>query len=212
MDNKLSTIQRAVLDALRGFEPQAVLTGGGALVGYYFGHRETRDLDFFFRDRGTLEDIPVLVEGRLRAAGFDVSSAVVSPAFRRFDVRLGDDVLEVELVADPVAAVTPPGEVEDGIVADSPYEILVNKLNALLGRAAIRDLVDVQVLVNSGLDLNAALKDAGKKDGGFSPPTLAWVLEKLPVRKLALDAGFDPDSLDTWRDTLRDLLLSADAD
>lgn len=207
MDSKLSTIQRAVLDALRGFEPQAVLTGGGALVGYYFGHRETRDLDFFFRDRGTLEDIPLLVEGRLRAAGFDVSSAVVSPAFRRFDVRLGDEVLEVEIVADPVAAIASPNEVEEGIVADSPYEILVNKLNALLGRAAIRDLVDVEVLVGAGLDLEAALRDAARKDGGFSPPTLAWVLEKLPVRKLARDAGFDPEALEAWRDTLRERLL-----
>lgn len=208
MDAKFSSIQRAVLNALRGMEPRGVLTGGGALSGYYFGHRATRDLDFFFRGRVTLDEVPVLVESRLRAVGIHVHLAQSSPGFRRYDVTYGDETLEVDLVAEPVEAVRDAMEVEPGIYVDTPYEILVNKLTALLGRAAIRDLLDVKVLVDSGLDLNSALQDAARKDGGFSPPTLAWVLESLPVRKLAKDAGFDPEGLDAWRKELRARLLA----
>ena len=164
MDAKFSSIQRAVLDALRGMEPRGVLTGGAALSGYYFGHRATRDLDFFFRGRVTLDEVPVLVETRLRAVGIHVHLAQSSPGFRRYDVKYGDETLEVDLVAEPVEAVRDAVEVEPGIYVDTPYEILVNKLTALLGRAAIRDLLDMKVLVDSGLDPHSALQDAARKD------------------------------------------------
>jgi hypothetical protein len=140
----------------------------------------------------------------------DVRVAQTAPSFRRLEVRREQEVVELDLVAEPFAALAPPREVEAGLWADSPHEILVNKLNALLGRSAIRDLFDVRALVASGLDLDAALRDAAKRDGGFSPPTLAWILDALPVRKLAADAGFDPDALAAWRDVLRQRLLEVD--
>jgi hypothetical protein len=40
-----------------GIDPHWTLTGGGALAGVHLGHRETRDLDLFWRSR------PELVEG-----------------------------------------------------------------------------------------------------------------------------------------------------
>jgi hypothetical protein len=46
--NRLSAIQERVLVALAALRPQWTLTGGGALVGFYTMHRETRDLDLFF--------------------------------------------------------------------------------------------------------------------------------------------------------------------
>lgn len=64
---------------------------------------------------------------------------------------------------------------------------LANKLTALLSRWAVRDLVDVRALVAAGEDLDRGLLDAARKDGGFSPPTLAWVLGTVP------DAGLGPD-------------------
>jgi hypothetical protein len=97
---------------------------------------------------------------------------------------------------------------EPGLYVDSVHEIFVNKLNALLGRAAIRDLFDVQQLLAAGGDLDAALRDASRKDGGFSGPTLAWVLESLPVTRLARDAGFEPEPLEAFRLTLRERLLA----
>ena len=60
----------------------------------------------------------------------------------------------------------------------------MTKLCALLGRSELRDLIDLQVLLKSGGDLQRALLDAANKDTGFSPLTLAWVLRELPVELL----------------------------
>jgi hypothetical protein len=193
---------------MRDLEPRPVLTGGAALAGFYTGHRDTRDLDLFFRGRTALDEIPLLVESRLRDAGLTVTVAQSAPGFRRLHVRSTDEAVEIDLVAEPVPAIAEPLEVAPGLYADSPYEILVNKLTALLGRAAIRDLADVQALLDLGLDLDEALRDAPRKDGGFSPPTLAWVLASLPVAKLARDAGFDPEALEATRQRLRERLLA----
>lgn len=76
----------------------------------------------------------------------------------------------------------------------------MNKLTALLSRWAVRDLVDVRALVASGEDLDRALRDAPAKDGGFSPQTLAWVLDTLPTNEL------DP-TLRSLRDELAVRLL-----
>jgi phosphoribosyl-dephospho-CoA transferase len=45
------------------------------------------------------------------------------------------------------------------ILVETPHQLLVNKLCALLSRSELRDLVDVRVLIESGLDLTRALAD-----------------------------------------------------
>jgi hypothetical protein len=75
------------------------------------------------------------------------------------------------------------------VQVDSLHEILVNKLTTLLGRAEVRDLVDVRALLEAGLDLAAGVRDAPKKGGGFSALTLAWVLTSLDVEPLARELG-----------------------
>jgi hypothetical protein len=101
--------------------------------------------------------------------------------------------------------------VAPGILIDSKHEILVNKLTALLGRSAIRDLVDVGALLDDGGDLDLAITQAGEKDGGFSPPTLAWLLGELPVEALARSSGLDPGPLVDVRDRLVERLLRGHA-
>ncbi|MGE3844180.1 MAG: nucleotidyl transferase AbiEii/AbiGii toxin family protein [Vicinamibacterales bacterium] len=64
-----------------------------------------------------------------------------------------------------------------GVVRVDPAdEIFANKICALLGRAEIRDLVDVMALEQSGLSLERALLDGQRKDGGLTPAQLAWVI------------------------------------
>lgn len=45
--NRLSPLQRDLLEAFFRHESRFRLTGGAALAGYYLGHRETADLDLF---------------------------------------------------------------------------------------------------------------------------------------------------------------------
>lgn len=190
--DSLTPLQRRILRVLAPLAPPWTLTGGGALAGVHLGHRETRDLDLFWRDRRELGLSARDAEGALRADGLDVSTLRTAPAFVEFRVSDGQGTCVVDLVAEPFGPVEPPQRVlVEGtpIAVDSAHEILVNKLTALLSRSELRDLVDVKALLAAGGDLERALRDAPKKDGGFSPLTLAWVLKGFTPEPLARVLG-----------------------
>jgi hypothetical protein len=95
------------------------------------------------------------------------------------------------------------GRVE--ILVDTPHEILVNKLCALVQRSELRDLVDVRGLLGAGGDLERALRDAPRKDGGFSPLVLSWQLEGLDLGAMGRAEGLtehEVAELDAFRTTL----------
>lgn len=77
------------------------------------------------------------------------------------------------------------------IQVDTMHELLVNKLGTLLHRAEVRDLVDLHALLERGGDLGRALRDASKKDGGFSPIMLGHLLHGFPLERQAKIAGLD---------------------
>jgi len=212
--DKLTDLQHRVLDALDGFEPPFVLTGGGALAGVHLRHRGTRDLDLFWRHHEKLNDLPDRVIEHLTAHGLSVSTLRSAPAFVELRVADEHSSVVVDLVADASYAADPPQSHRVGnatILVDSPREILANKLCTLLGRAEIRDLIDVEALLASGADLETALADAPSKDGGFSPLTLAWVLRSVDVPHLARTVGLDEKEgarLDAFRQSLIERLIS----
>ena len=190
--DRLTPLQRRILRALTPLDPSWTLTGGGALAGVYLGHRTTRDLDLFWRERAALGRTVADAQALLRADGLGVVVLRTSPLFAELRVSDPSDVCVVDLVAEPGSALEPPRPATiDGteIYVDSMHEILVAKLTALLGRTEIRNLVDVQALLAAGMDLTAALRDAPRKDGGFSAMTLAWVLHSFDPRPLALALG-----------------------
>lgn len=198
MDSRLGRLQRRILDSLAGMG--WALTGGGALAGFHLGHRETRDLDLFWHGRASLDRLPEEVEARLRADGLEVLRLQTAATFCRIRVSDGTEAIPLDLVADVTPCIEAAEELEPGVFVDTPYEILVNKLTALLSRWAVRDLVDVRALEASGLQLERALEDASRKDGGFSPLTLAWVLDTIPLGELDED-------LRRYRETLVARLL-----
>lgn len=212
--DSLTALQHRVLEALTGFEPAFVLTGGGALAGVHLKHRETRDLDLFWRPQERLGELPRQIEERLVAHGLSVATLQSAPSFVR--LRVADDASSVilDLVADLAHTADPPALRQIGeaqVLVDSPREILANKLCTLLGRAEIRDLIDTEALLAAGQDLDVALADAPLKDGGFSPLTLAWVLRDLDVKSMARAVGIDDASaarLDAFRQSLIDRLIA----
>jgi len=211
--SRLSPLQERVLDALEGVAGDWTLTGGAALAGFHTGHRETRDLDLFWRSRSELGDARDEVAARLRAAGFGVEIAQAAPAFARLLVRSVEETLVVDLVAEPVAAVEPAVEVERGgrkLRIDSAHEILVNKLCSLIQRSELRDLLDVEALLGHGGDLGRAAADAPRKERGFSPLTLAWVLRELPIEAMGRASGLSSEGAaraSAFRDGLVDRIL-----
>ena len=179
----LTPLQHRVLEVLSGIEPPWTLTGGAALVGFHLHHRTTRDLDLFWH------------------------------GCERLLVSEGSDRVVVDLVAEPVETVEPPEPATLGavtVLVDTPHEILVNKLCALLGRAELRDLVDVHALINRGEDLVRAVGDAPRKDAGFSAVALAFVLRGLPIDALAEVTGLggpERREMEDLRDALVEKLL-----
>jgi hypothetical protein len=183
--DRLTALQRRILGVLAGITPRWTLTGGGALAGVHLGHRETRDLDLFWRNRSELGTVVADTVSALRAVGLDVHVLRTAPAFSELRVSDGRDACVVDLVAEPFAAIEPPEQaVVEGtaISVDSKHEILASKLATLLERSEARDLVDLKALLDAGGDLQAGLRDAPKKDTGFSPLTLAWVLKDFDPR------------------------------
>lgn len=205
----LTPLQDRILLVLSGVGGDWTLTGGGALAGFHLGHRTTRDLDLLWRDRSALDALPGEVAAALRSKGLTVASLQTSPAFHRFHVSEGDEVCIVDLVAESIAPIEHPVKMmvaDRTILVDTAHEILTNKLCALLSRAELRDLIDVKALLEAGGDLTRALADAPRKDAGFSPLTLAWVLQGLDLQTLARFANLGPAETEALAGFVRSLV------
>ena len=209
----LTALQSRILRLLADVDPPWTLVGGAALAGFHTRHRFTRDLDLVWSGREELGVVRRKVGDRLRKAGLDVTDVQTAPAFARSRVADDDDVVLVDLVAEPFLPPLPPETVEvegASIRVASRRELLGDKLCALLERAELRDLDDVRALLETGGDLERALADAPAKDAGFSPLTLAWVLQGLPVARLAAAVGLNDaaaERLALYRDRLVSRLL-----
>ena len=212
---RLSSLQQRILEALAELQPTWTLTGGGALVGFYTKHRETRDLDLFFHHQTSLGTVVGDASERLASAGLSVASLRSSPTFAQLSVGDGSDTVVLDLVADP----TPIAEVASQqvigstkILVETPHQLLVNKLCALLSRSELRDLVDVRALLDAGGDLLRALPDCPKQDAGFSPLTFSWAVKGIAIDKLARALSWPTDEIDalsTFRDDLVDRVVGA---
>jgi hypothetical protein len=206
--SKLSPLQEQVLIALSGLQPAWTLTGGAALAGFHTKHRETRDLDLFFHHESTLGSLVADATHALQAIGMTVSSLRTTPTFAQLAVRLDTESVVVDLVADPTPIAEPAQPFAVGnatILVETPHQLLVNKLCALLSRSELRDLIDVRVLIESGLDLTRALADCPGQDAGFSPLTFAWSARALPIRRIAAAQGWsnlEIEALEQYRDDL----------
>jgi hypothetical protein len=184
-----------------------------SLASISVGHRTTRDLDLFWRNRDELGTLPHTAEQRLAQEGLSVTRLQTAPAFVQLQVSDGNSVIVVDLISEPTSGIE---EAErhmigrEEILVDSPRAILAEKLCALLERSEVRDLVDVEALLQRGESLEVAIADAPRRDSGFSPLTLAWVLRDFNVRELAAVAGMDgkvADRLDEFRKSLIDQLI-----
>jgi len=212
---RLSALQVRILHQLAGLQPAWTLTGGGALAGFHTRHRETRDLDLFFRDQQVLGSIVDDVRQRLELDGLQVTILRTSTMYSQLDVRDEGSSIVVDLVADPTPIAEQPlltavGDRE--ILVETPHQLLVNKLCALLSRSELRDLVDVRELLTSGEDLERALRDCPRQDAGFSPLTFGWSMRGLQIERLGTALGVgqvEIRALEQFRDDLVDRVVAA---
>ena len=179
--DKLTPLQRAILDAFFRVERRFFLTGGAALAGFYLGHRPTLDLDLFTLDPAAFETGRRALEEAAAFLGAAVAVRQRAPGFERYVVSLAEESVVVDLVLERVHQVTDQKRQVGTISVDPVEEILVNKLTAVLSRAEERDLIDLLFLERSGLKIEDWLPAALRKDGGCTPAALAWVLSDVSV-------------------------------
>jgi len=201
--SRLTPLQADLLGAFFAREKRMFLTGGGALAGFYFGHRDTEDLDLFAAPGLDLEGPASALAAAAAACAATLQSLTTYPDFRRFLAVRGDEHCLVDLVIDRAPMVDPAKVTFGEVRVDTLREIASNKVCTLLSRSEIKDLVDLRALVEAGVDLDQALSDAERKDGGVDPATLAWILDQVSITPEAiLPGGVDPGALLAFRDRL----------
>jgi nucleotidyltransferase AbiEii toxin of type IV toxin-antitoxin system len=197
--DRLSELQKLVLEAFFARESSFYLTGGAALAGYHLGHRHTTDLDLFTLDAKAFERARHVLHEVTEALGASVELVQDAPGFVRAVITSDRDALVVDLVREHSFQLHPDKPRVGVIAVDPPDEILANKLTALVGRAEERDLVDVFALERAGLRVEDALPAALRKDGGCTPANLAWLLSEITIPDGAPLAGdTDAAELRAW--------------
>jgi len=179
--DKLTALQRALLEAFFRIERRFFLTGGAALAGFYLHHRQTLDLDLFTLDPAAFETGRRALDAAAAELGATVAVRQHAPGFERYVVSGRGESVVVDLVLERVPQTAGAKRVIDSVSVDPLEEILVNKLTTLLSRAEERDLVDLLFLERQGLKAEDGLPAALEKDGGCTPAALAWVLSEVSI-------------------------------
>jgi hypothetical protein len=174
-------------DFLRAFFAQTkdfFLTGGSALGMFYLEHRLSYDLDLF-----TMSDIDWFRTSQtLRAAaertGASLESITATPHFHRYSLARGSDKEIIDLVMEKTPQVDVEKKIIDGIIVDTLREIGTNKMCTLLGRSEIKDIIDLYFLDAEGFHIWEHLEDVGKKEGGFDPGIVSFLLSEIKVHEI----------------------------
>lgn len=201
--DKLTSLQRDLLQAFFRHERGFYLTGGAALAGFYLGHRETDDLDLFTGEEEAFERGRFALQGAADSLRASLAVRQEAPGFRRYVVSRGNEAVVVDLVWERVPPAYPEKGEHAGIRVDPAEEILINKLTTVLSRAEERDLVDLMCLEKAGYRVEPALPAALAKDGGCTPAALAWVLSQITIPDGApLPGGVSAQQLRSFVDDL----------
>lgn len=196
----LTALQRDLLDAFFAREQRFILTGGAALGGFHLHHRESDDLDLFTWTEVDLDLAERTLEDAARSCGAGLTSQVRYAEFRRYLASRGDERCMVDLVIEHTERVEPEPVSFGAIRVDSLRELAASKVCTLIGRAEIRDLVDLAAILDTGVSLEQALADAARKDASADAATLAWLLDDLTIPPDAeLPGGGDASALDAFR-------------
>jgi len=190
----LSPLQWEFLSLFFQGAPPFFLTGGTALSAFYLQHRYSEDLDLFTLDSDAFDRVPLYVADTATRLMGSVASLQIAPQFHRYRLsRQGESVI-VDFVREVVPQVSEEKNNFDGIVVDTLEEITANKICTVIGRAEIKDYIDLYFLGRAGYPLENYIAIAQQKDAGVSQATLAFVLSEVRLLKVP-DFMISPVSL-----------------
>lgn len=182
----LPAAQRTLWLQLAELSRHSFVLYGGTAVALYLGHRESVDFDFFTNlsfqpddlvgSHGFLQEVEVLQSQQNTLTVITAGQEIGGVKISFFGgLRFG--------------RLAQPRRTPDGVMnVASLDDLLAHKLKTLLQRVEIKDYVDVDALLRSGLSLSGGLAGAGLLFPAFAPQeclkALTWfgdeVLSDLP--------------------------------
>lgn len=172
---QLYALQDKVLKIIFTEETPFYLTGGTALHRFYCEHRYSDDLDLFMQGQPYFYDeVKALIYNLQK--DFTVETLVNAKDFLRIKI----DNLKIDFVNDRVYRYGK-SNIRDRIAVDNVYNILANKLTAVLGRDEEKDVFDI-VSICLMYDFNwADILDAAHEKEGFDDYVLIERLRSFPL-------------------------------
>jgi hypothetical protein len=121
--------------------PRGLHLGGGTAVAVHLGHRESRDLDFFFHQAVDLGQIKGLLGGLGAFAVTHESQGTLKGLFGATKIEIFD-ASQLELLAEPVVVA--------GINVAGLQDLMAMKLKVMAERGEMRDYFDVKAIDEKG--------------------------------------------------------------
>lgn len=155
------------------------LTGGTALSGFYFYHRESIDLDLFTFENIEIEPVRQIFAAIATKARLSLDHRVATIGYHKFFLIGKKEELKIDLVKDQKVHF---GDIKSfgKIKVDSIENIGSNKITAIFGRTEAKDFIDLYLILQKKLfTFQKLLQDAKKKDLGLSEFYLAHMLMEV---------------------------------
>jgi hypothetical protein len=171
----LTDFQRDIcrlLAAERRARGESSVAGGVALSVAIETRRLSRGLDLFHDTTQAVAASWDADRRLLNAAGYDVAPIRERPGFVQATIARDADSLLVEWVRDSAFRFFPLVEHPDLGLTLHPFDLATNKVLALIGRAEVRDWVDVLACDERLQPLGYLVWAACGKDPGFSPRSI----------------------------------------
>jgi hypothetical protein len=121
--------------------PRGLHLGGGTAVAVHLGHRESRDLDFFFHQAVDLGEIKGLLGGLGAFAVTHESEGTLTGLFGATKIEIFD-ASQLELLAEPVVVA--------GVDVAGLEDLMAMKLKVMAERGEMRDYFDVKAIDERG--------------------------------------------------------------
>ena len=175
----LTKIQTAVARLLSSNRTEdSHLAGGAALHLAPNSTRYSNDLDYFNDSEERVASAFESDRSSLESGGFSVEVVLNQPGYIRAVVRGDRGATKVEWAHDSAWRFLPAVKDEDVGFRLHPMDLAVNKVLALAGRDAPRDLLDVIHVHETVLPLGALVWAAAGKDPGFTPRAILDLIRR----------------------------------
>lgn len=202
---------------------ESYIAGGAALNVATGSDRVSDDVDIFHDSWEAVEASCQLDCDALRASQFAIQLAAKRIGMMEAVVSRGDDRVILQWTSDSAYRFFPLVEHEEFGLALHPFDLATNKVLALIGRAVVRDWVDVIVCDKSLQSFGYLAWAASGKDPGFGPRAIIEYATRSrytqeEVDKLDFIGGKKPDAAELSRrwhamvDEARELVLTLPAE